>query len=85
MCEHEGVSYIKIYVNIQSMFLFFVFYFSINNSLLYMFLYLNDDTGPLQPVIYTISDSTLHHQNSTMVNNEYYISSILYCSVVRIV
>lgn len=51
------------------MFLFFKLYLSINNSLLYMFLYLNDDTGPLQPVTYTINASTLHHQNSAMVNN----------------
>lgn len=51
------------------MFLCLELYVSINNSLLYVFLYLNHDTGPLQPVTYTISDSTLHHQNSAMVNN----------------
>lgn len=67
------------------MFLFFELYLSINNSLLYMFLYLNDDTGPLQPVTYTFSDSTSQHQKSAKVNNEYHISSILHCSVASIV
>lgn len=67
------------------MFLCFELYVSINNSVLYTFLYFNHDTGPLQPVTYTCSDSTSHYQKSAMVNNEYNISSILYCSVDRIV